>query len=58
MPLLGGWLSAWRPRSWVGRMEQLDQNTAGPPAGVELEDAIIVKAFRAKPSQTGASGPT
>lgn len=44
------------PRSWIGRMEQPDQNTAGLPADVEVEDAIIMKAFRAKPSQTGASG--
>lgn len=44
---------------WAGRIgKPRDQNTAGLPAGVKAEYAITMKPFRAKPSQTGPSGPT
>ncbi|KAG8512446.1 Chondroitin sulfate N-acetylgalactosaminyltransferase 1 [Galemys pyrenaicus] len=54
MPLPGQQLAA-QSRLRAGRMEQQrDQHTAGPAAAVEVGDAIIVKAFGAKPWQTGA----
>lgn len=55
MYAIAGWVPvSTEAQEAIGRMERLDQNTAGPPNGVEVEDAIIVKAFRAKPSQTQA----